>query len=265
MLSEPELLSACALAMFVCGVAAFAALTFVPAPYGRYSSSPNASFYSFGMAPVSARVAWLVQEAPSFLLALGAATGALGGAPRVRALSPNAFLTTLFLGHYFYRGFVYPLRIRGGKPTPFGVAALAFAFTAVNGWMQGRWLASIADLDDGMNPAVSLLRPRFLVGVCVWLAGLSINLHSDATLRALRKPGETGYKIPMGGFFEFVSGANFFGEIVEWTGFAIAASVSLLPSACFEGVPLLATVARVPVLNLVLQPPVAFALFTFFK
>ena len=25
-----------------------------------------------------------------------------------------------------------------------------------------------------------------------------------------------------GGLFEYVSGANFFGEIVEWTGFAIA-------------------------------------------
>ena len=38
----------------------------------------------------------------------------------------------------------------------------------------------------------------------------------------MRKPGETGYKIPHGGMFTYVSGANFFGEIIEWTGFAIA-------------------------------------------
>ncbi len=29
--------------------------------------------------------------------------------------------------------------------------------------------------------------------------------------------------IIQGGMFEYVSGANFFGEILEWTGFAIAA------------------------------------------
>ncbi|XP_032816199.1 3-oxo-5-alpha-steroid 4-dehydrogenase 1 isoform X4 [Petromyzon marinus] len=59
-------------------------------------------------------------------------------------------------------------------------------------------------------------------GAVLWLAGLLINLHSDHILRNLRKPGETGYKIPRGGMFEFVSGANFFGEMVEWLGFAIA-------------------------------------------
>jgi 3-oxo-5-alpha-steroid 4-dehydrogenase 1 len=38
----------------------------------------------------------------------------------------------------------------------------------------------------------------------------------------MRDAGETAYKIPRGGMFEYVSGANFFGEILEWTGFALA-------------------------------------------
>jgi 3-oxo-5-alpha-steroid 4-dehydrogenase 1 len=54
-------------------------------------------------------------------------------------------------------------------------------------------------------------------------AGMWINIQSDGILRNLRKPGETGYKIPRGGLFRYVSGANFLGEIVEWSGFAIAA------------------------------------------
>jgi len=35
-----------------------------------------------------------------------------------------------------------------------------------------------------------------------------------------RKPGE--YGIPRGGVFEFVSCPNYLGEILEWTGWAIA-------------------------------------------
>ncbi|VFV40541.1 3-oxo-5-alpha-steroid 4-dehydrogenase 1 [Lynx pardinus] len=33
--------------------------------------------------------------------------------------------------------------------------------------------------------------PRFLVGFCLWLIGMLINIHSDHILRNLRKPGET--------------------------------------------------------------------------
>jgi 3-oxo-5-alpha-steroid 4-dehydrogenase 1 len=61
---------------------------------------------------------------------------------------------------------------------------------------------------------------------------MAINWHSDGILRNLRKPGETGYKIPYGGMFNYVSGANFFGEIVEWTGFAMACGFSI-PAVSF--------------------------------
>ena len=49
-----------------------------------------------------------------------------------------------------------------------------------------------------------------------------MNLNSDAILRNLRKPGETGYKIPRGGFFRFVSAPNYLGELIEWSGWALA-------------------------------------------
>ena len=45
------------------------------------------------------------------------------------------------------------------------------------------------------------------------------------------RPGETGYKIPRGGMFEYVSAANYFGEIVEWAGFALACNS--LPALAF--------------------------------
>jgi 3-oxo-5-alpha-steroid 4-dehydrogenase 1 len=60
-------------------------------------------------------------------------------------------------------------------------------------------------------------------GIPLFIIGALINLHSDHVLRTLRRTGESGYKIPYGGAFQYVSGANFFGEILEWIGYALFA------------------------------------------
>ena len=54
------------------------------------------------------------------------------------------------------------------------------------------------------------------------MAGMAVNLHSDHIIRNLRKPGDTRHYIPRGGMFRYVSSANYFGELLEWTGFAVA-------------------------------------------
>lgn len=62
-------------------------------------------------------------------------------APRqlARAAAPgNALPLALFIIHYFYRGLIYPLRVRGGRPTPAAVWGMAAAFCAYNGFMQVR-------------------------------------------------------------------------------------------------------------------------------
>jgi 3-oxo-5-alpha-steroid 4-dehydrogenase 1 len=63
---------------------------------------------------------------------------------------------------------------------------------------------------------------HFIVGAVMFIVGMAINIHSDSILLNLRKPGETGYKIPYGGAFSLVSAANFFGEVFEWCGYAVA-------------------------------------------
>jgi steroid 5-alpha reductase family enzyme len=51
--------------------------------------------------------------------------------------------------------------------------------------------------------------------------GFLINNISDSTLINLRKTDTKQYSIPRGGLFNYISCPNFFGEIIEWLGFAI--------------------------------------------
>ena len=60
------------------------------------------------------------------------------------------------------------------------------------------------------------------IGGALFVAGMAVNLHSDHIIRHLRRPGDTRHYIPRGGMFRYVSSANYFGELLEWVGFAVA-------------------------------------------
>ena len=64
--------------------------------------------------------------------------------------------------------------------------------------------------------------PRLILGVALFFVGYYVNRRSDAMLAALRKPGESGYKIPRGWLYEWVSCPNYLGEIMVWCGWALA-------------------------------------------
>jgi protein-S-isoprenylcysteine O-methyltransferase Ste14 len=128
-------------------------------------------------------------------------------------------LLALWQLHYFNRAFVYPFRRRGGdKPMPLAVAALGLTFNIANAYLNARFLTHFA-----RYPAGWLSDPRFVGGVALFLVGFAINQQSDEILRTLRAPGERGYKIPHGGLYRFVSAPNYLGELIEWSGFALAA------------------------------------------
>eukprot|EP00553_Chaetoceros_curvisetus_P002931 CAMPEP_0204628590 /NCGR_PEP_ID=MMETSP0717-20131115/16194_1 /ASSEMBLY_ACC=CAM_ASM_000666 /TAXON_ID=230516 /ORGANISM="Chaetoceros curvisetus" /LENGTH=134 /DNA_ID=CAMNT_0051645255 /DNA_START=26 /DNA_END=430 /DNA_ORIENTATION=- len=67
--------------------------------------------------------------------------------------------------------------------------------------------------------------PNFIIGLVLFIIGFTINIQSDTILQNLRNaPPVNTYKIPIGGLYQYVSCANFLGEIVEWFGFAIASN-----------------------------------------
>ena len=128
-------------------------------------------------------------------------------------------LFILFQSHYLQRSFVFPLLIRGKSQMPLGIVLMGMVFNTLNALMQGGWIfyVSPAGYYDGW-----FARPYIWVGGALFIAGMIINLRSDRIIRHLRRPGDTRHYIPYGGMFRYVSSANYFGELLEWIGFAVA-------------------------------------------
>jgi 3-oxo-5-alpha-steroid 4-dehydrogenase 1 len=195
------------LVIFISAPVVFALLFFVTAPYGRH--------FRVGWGPsVAARAAWMLMEAPA-LLVIGFIVLSSG-----QSLGP---LTVLLLGlweiHYLYRTCVFPILMRGSsKRFPVLLVAFAFVFNSLNGYANGVFLATTHPLSDG-GLLASL---RVWVGIALFAAGFVTHVWADRDLRRLRPPGDIGYKIPHGGLWEYVSNPNYFGEITEWCGWALA-------------------------------------------
>lgn len=187
------------------GVATFFYLLRQDAPYGRHTRP--------GWGPtIDNRLGWFLMEFPVVVVFLLVLT---------RSETPVAGVIPLFGGcflfHYLHRSLIFPLRLRtAGKRMPWLIVFSAICFNLVNGFFLGYFFAHFADY-----PADWWTDIRFISGQVLFWLGLGINWQSDNILIHLRKPDTTGYSIPRGGLFERVSCPNHFGEMLEWTGFAL--------------------------------------------
>jgi steroid 5-alpha reductase family enzyme len=205
-MTEPEIYRALEVGMFVLAGLTFASVSLLTAPYGRHARA--------GYGPtVSPRVGWILMESPAML-----AFAAIFAAGERRAEVVPLALLALWQIHYVHRTVVFPFRMRSsGKRMPITIALLGMLFNGLNAYLNARWISHF-----GAYAAEWLADPRFVAGACLFLAGFWINYQADATLFNLRRPGESGYKIPRGGLYELVSCPNYLGELLEWTGWAVA-------------------------------------------
>jgi len=180
-------------------------LTFLPirTPYGRYASK--------GWGPtVPGIVDWVMHGS-----ALLAVNFCVNRNDFGELTNGSALMLTLYCVHYVYRSFVFGFSVKSPKPVPVLVMMLGSGFCFFNSLCIARELTFL-------SPVATMLSVHFVVGLCLFLFGFLGNAYHDHLLIALRTSShEEGYKIPHGGLFEYVSGANFFCEICEWIGFAL--------------------------------------------
>lgn len=179
-------------------------LLWITAPYGRH--------YEGGWGPkMPNRLAWILMELPALLVI----SVLVLNSPAARA--PEALIPlALWIMHYAYRTVIFPSLMRPSNKTfPAVLVIFAVSFNFLNGYNNAE--ALIENAQQGS----SLLAPHFIVGMVIFVAGFLLHAHSDHVIRSLRKPGETGYAIPTGGFFRWVSSPHYLGEIVQWVGWAV--------------------------------------------
>jgi hypothetical protein len=205
MLTENDL-STFVIVWIVIALLLFPVMLKVTAPYGRHSK------HNWGLM-ISNRLGWFIMETPALILFLFFVI-------RNGDFTNKLLLTASFLwvSHYLHRAVIFPLRIHTkGKKMPVLIMVFALMFNLVNGSINGYWIGKIDTpfLFEGWNIV------RFIAGISLFIGGYVINQYHDAILIRLRKSSVNGYQIPFGGLFKYISCPNFFGEIIEWAGFAI--------------------------------------------
>ncbi len=161
------------------------------------------------------KVAWVWMEAPVFFVMAW-----LWSKSGVGVVWPQFLFLLLFELHYLQRSFIFPLLMKGKSRMPVAIMVMGIVFNVLNGCMQAGGLFWFApeSYAEGLS---YLCRPNAWLGLLLFGLGLGINWHSDRVIRHLRKPGDTRHYLPTKGFYRYVTSANYFGELVEWTGFAI--------------------------------------------
>jgi protein-S-isoprenylcysteine O-methyltransferase Ste14 len=192
----------------IVAVIVFPLLFFIAAPYGRYTRK--------GWGPQLPNwLGWLLMESVSSIVML--VMFIVDGAPRTITL---VVFLLMWEAHYIHRAFIYPFSLQDKwKPMPIVVALMGAVFNLDNAYLNGHYLF---DLGGSRYHVDWLFQLQFILGALLFIVGFVINRQADNTLRNLRSQGDLSYKIPKGGLYRYISCPNYFGEIIEWLGWAIA-------------------------------------------
>ncbi len=185
-------------------IVVFILLFYISAPYGK--------FLRKGWGPaIRSKWAWMIMESPSPVLMT-----TLFLWSDHKSLPQYIFLG-LWLLHYLHRTLIYPFTQSGGnKSYPLVLVGMAFIFNCFNGFINGYGIFSILSYSTGWMSSW-----QFIAGLAIFITGFVINKTADEKLRHMRNGNREDYVVPSGWLFNYISCPHYFGEIIEWGGWAL--------------------------------------------
>jgi hypothetical protein len=190
--------------IFGFAVIVFVLLFFITAPYGK--------FLRKGWGPViRSKWAWMIMESPSVvLMSYFFVISDLKNLPQI-------IFILFWLAHYVHRTFFYPFTQAGReKAHPFILVCMAIMFNCFNGFVNGYGIFHILTYSSSW-----LSSWKFITGGIFFISGFFINKLADEKLRKMRKKNSAEYVLPNGWLFNYTSCPHYFGEIIEWGGWAV--------------------------------------------
>ena len=183
----------------------FIYLFFESAPYGRHIKD------GWGV-KISARLGWVVMESPCVFLMILYAILVYD-----QLKNYHIIFLILWLTHYIHRTLIYPFAIKVTNPyMPISIAASAFFFNIINVSIQAYGIFYFTQFSQDW-----LVSNTFKIGLGLFLIGMYINIRSDYIMISLKKEKGSGYHIPNSFLYKYLSAPNYFGEIIEWLGWAV--------------------------------------------
>jgi len=181
----------------------FILLFFVSAPYGKFRRK------GWGWT-IRAKWAWMLMEfaSPALITYYFIISG--------EKSLPQYFFVIFWLLHYVHRTFIYPFTQSGrDKPYPFIIVFMALIFNCLNGFVNGYGVFHLTSYSSSW-----FLSWQFITGALMFITGFIINKTADEKLRTMRNSSPVEYIIPRGWLFNYISSPHYFGEIIEWAGWA---------------------------------------------
>ena len=186
-------------------ICTFIYLFYESAPYGRHIKN------GWGI-EIPARLGWIVMESPCVILMIAYAL-----IVRDQLNIIHQIFLLLWLTHYVHRTFIYPFAVEMTNPKmPISIALSAFFFNIVNVSIQAFGIFYFTEYSSDW-----ISSPIFISGLTLFLIGMFINMKSDYYIASMKKIKGPGYHIPDGFLYKYISAPNYFGEIIEWIGWAI--------------------------------------------